>query len=65
MILVNGSESELAPGSSVRELLELLGSPQRGIAVAIDSEVVPRGEWDTFKVPDGATVEVLTAVQGG
>ena len=65
MIVVNGDKSDLAPGSSVRELLQLLDSPQRGVAVAVDSEVIPRGEWDSFVVPDGATVEVLTAVQGG
>jgi sulfur carrier protein len=65
MIVVNGDKSDLAPGSSVRQLLELLDSPQRGVAVAVDSEVIPRGEWDTFVLPDGATVEVLTAVQGG
>jgi sulfur carrier protein len=43
----------------------LLDSPQRGVAVAVDAEIVPRGEWDSFLVPDGATVEILTAVQGG
>jgi sulfur carrier protein len=65
MIVINGDKSDLAPGSSVRELLVLLDSPDRGVAVAVNSEVVPRGEWDSFIVPDGATVEVLTAVQGG
>ena len=65
MILVNGEPSELAPGTTVAELLGALGAPDRGVAVAVDAEVVPRGEWDAFAVPDGARVEVLTAVQGG
>jgi sulfur carrier protein len=65
VIVVNGDRSDLAPGSTVRELLQLLDSPQRGVAVAVDAEIVPRGEWDSFLVPDGATVEILTAVQGG
>ena len=65
MIVVNGEKSELPPGSSIRELLQLLDSPSRGVAVAVNSEVVRRGEWDAFLIPDGATVEVLTAVQGG
>jgi len=65
MIVVNGDKSEIAPGSTVRELLELLDSPKRGVAVAVNSEVIRRGEWDDFVIPDGATIEVLMAVQGG
>jgi sulfur carrier protein ThiS len=26
---------------------------------------VPRGEWGSTEVPDGARVEVLVAIQGG
>jgi sulfur carrier protein len=66
VILVNGSEHECA-GQSVAVVLELLGlSPDaRGVAVAVDGEVVPRTGWDTFAIADGARVEVLTAMQGG
>jgi len=35
------------------------------VAVAVDGEVVPRGEWATTAVRDGQQVEVLRAVQGG
>jgi sulfur carrier protein len=65
MIIVNGKPSDLDPGITLRGLLDALGAPDRGVAVAVDAEVVPRGEWDAFAVPDGARVEVLTAVQGG
>jgi sulfur carrier protein len=37
----------------------------RGVAVAVDAEVVPRGAWATTPLPEGAQVEVLTAIQGG
>jgi sulfur carrier protein len=67
MIRVNGDASDVAPGTTVAELLERLDVPagNRGIAVAVDSEVVPRAEWDAFALADGTTVEVLNAVQGG
>jgi sulfur carrier protein len=66
VIVVNGEPTAaLEPGLTVRALLTALGAPERGVAVAVDAEVVPRGEWDAFAVPDGARVEVLTAVQGG
>lgn len=64
-IYVNGDPSGIAPGTTVSALLEALDAPTRGVAVAVDAEVVPRGEWDTFAVPDDARVEVLIAVQGG
>jgi sulfur carrier protein len=68
MIAVNGAPNALvAPGSTIRALLDVLGveAEARGIAVAVDAEVVPRPQWPAFVIPDGAQVEVLTAVQGG
>jgi sulfur carrier protein len=68
VIVVNGEDrGDVPPGISVRRLLDLLGLPgaDRGVAVAVDAEVVPRAEWDIFTVADGARVEVLNAVQGG
>ncbi len=65
MIVVNGEPSEIEPGMTVGDLVAALGAPARGVAVAVDAEVVPRGEWSSYVVADGARVEVLTAVQGG
>ena len=66
-IVLNGEARELAPGTTVRGLLDALDVPggERGVAIAIDAEVVPRGEWDTTELDDGARVEVLRAIQGG
>ena len=67
MISVNGEPSALAPGETVVALLALMGleAQTRGVAVAVDGEVVPRVQWSTFAVADGARVEVLRAMQGG
>lgn len=68
MIVVNGEDRpDLAPGLTVEGLLDALALPQRdrGVAVAVDAEVVPRADWPTHAIADGASVEVLTAVQGG
>ena len=35
------------------------------VAVAVDAEVVPRGQWETTTLTEGARVEVLRAIQGG
>ena len=67
MILLNGESSEVRPGETVSAVLGRLGlSPQtRGIAVAVDGEVVPRACWEVFALAEDARVEVLTAMQGG
>ena len=67
MIVLNGREVEGRDGVTVGELLAELGvEPQaRGVAVAVDGEVVPRAEWERRAVPSGARVEALTAMQGG
>ena len=68
MITVNGEPRALAPGTTVATLLDDLENVppgRRGVAVAVDAEVVPRGEWAETQVGDGAAVEVLVAIQGG
>jgi sulfur carrier protein len=66
LIRVNGEDRELG-GCTVAELVAALEIPAegRGCAVAVDGEVVRRGAWETTAVPDGAAVEIVTAVQGG
>jgi sulfur carrier protein len=66
VITVNGEQRGLG-GATVADVLEDagVGAEGRGIAVAVDAEVVPKSEWATFVVEDGAHVEVVTAVQGG
>jgi sulfur carrier protein len=64
VITVNGEPRDVA--GTVEEVLAALGiEAQRGVAVAVDAEVVPRGAWATTAVADGARVEIVTAVQGG
>jgi sulfur carrier protein len=63
-ILVNDEEVEIDDDTSVEALVQKLGFPDKGIAVAVDWAVLPRSEWDTV-LSDGARVEVVTAVQGG
>ncbi len=67
MIVVNGEPRELTPGTSLAGVLEALGvaPSRRGVAVAVDGEVVPRGAWDATPLAEGARIEVVHAIQGG
>ena len=64
-VLVNGTPTELETGATVQTVLATLDVPDRGVAVAVDAEVVPRGEWPRHELNEGARVEVLRAIQGG
>ena len=66
-IVLNGEERRLPDGAVVPAAVEATGAAPtgRGIAVAVDGEVVPRREWDQTELSDGQRVEVLQAVQGG
>jgi sulfur carrier protein len=67
VIYVNGNPHDDGAEQTVAAVLRLLdlAPDARGVAVAVDGEVVPRAGWGTFAIPDGARVEVLTAMQGG
>ena len=66
-VLINGAEAELSAGATVEAAVEALELPAsgRGVAVAVDAEVVPRGQWGEHRLHEGARVEVLRAIQGG
>lgn len=63
-VVVNDEEVTVGEETSVADLIEGLGFPDRGIAVAVNWSVLPRSEWDRA-VPADARIEVVTAVQGG
>jgi sulfur carrier protein len=66
-IHVNGEPRDVEPGTTVAGLVGAAGvAPEaRGVAVAVDGEVVPRGAWEHAVLGAGARVEIVTAVAGG
>jgi sulfur carrier protein len=64
-VTLNGEAHELPDDATVETAVRALGAPDDGVAVAVDGEVVPRGEWARTEVREGQQVEVLRAVQGG
>ena len=67
MITVNGSAADLRAGARLVDVLDALGiePARRGVAIAVDGEVVPRARWEQTSLADGARVEVVQAIQGG
>ena len=65
-VIVNGESTTLPAGASVKDAVLAAGAPGdgRGVAVALDGEVLPRSAWD-LTLEDSAQLEILRAVQGG
>ena len=61
---VNGRARRIAPESTVADVVRQTSTEDRGIAVAVNGEVVPRADWSTALHEDDR-VEVLIASQGG
>jgi len=64
-LIVNGVTRRLPAGTTLAELVGTLTTQSRGVAVAVNGEVVPRAGWSATSLADGDRVEVLTAAQGG
>jgi sulfur carrier protein len=76
-ITLNGAERAIDDGASVTTLVALItgkslgpdgqaaDGQKLGVAVARNSEVVPRSRWSLTALADGDDVELVTAVQGG
>jgi sulfur carrier protein len=65
--IVNGESLELPAGAKIADVLTILdASPsQTGVAVAVNGEVVPRGNWTSTVIDEDDRVEVLNAIGGG
>ena len=67
-LIVNGTPADVPDGTTVaRVVTDLTGTDRggRGVAVAVNDDVVVRSAWSSTVLTDGDTVEILTAVQGG
>ena len=66
-VVLNGEAHQLPDGATVLDAVRAVGASAdgRGVAAAVDGEVVPRGEWESRPLTGDERVEVLQAVQGG
>jgi thiazole synthase len=67
-VLVNGEPLELPEALTVAELVERAAPDRRegrGVAVAVDAEIVRRSDWARTRLAEGQHVELLAAMQGG
>ncbi len=65
IVIVNGTRHELADGTSLATAVAQLTASATGVAAAVNGAVVRRADWESARLADGDSIEVITAVQGG
>ena len=64
-VTVNGAARTFAGLVTVADVVAAVVADLRGVAVAVNGELVPRSTWPDAGVADGDRIELLTAAQGG
>lgn len=66
-VTLNGEPRAVPDDATVASVIDLLEvvPGARGVAVALDGEVVTRSQWSETPLREGSLVEVVAAIQGG
>lgn len=65
-LVVNGEKKSFnKENMTIKELVEELGIKVPNYAVAVGMEVIPKSEYETYKLRNGDKVEIVTFVGGG
>ena len=65
-VTVNGRSVALAAPSTLAALVDTLKLPSlKGVAAAVNDEVVPRAAWESHALGENDRVLVIKATQGG
>ena len=61
IVIVNGETRDVPADCTVGTL----APNQRGVAVAVNREIVPRSRWGEAHLVEGDRIEILEAAKGG
>ena len=65
-IVVNSKSAIVADDCTIAEYLKSLGlADKKAIAVAVNGEIVSKGEHSGFTIKEGDSLEIVRAIGGG
>ena len=64
-ISLNGATQTVEDGTTLKQLVEAMGSDPRGIAIELNLEIIPKSEHGAVVLKDGDKLEVVQFVGGG
>jgi|TARA_R110000764_G_C10832447_1_gene363085 sulfur carrier protein len=63
-IMLNDAAFDFS-GETLKDLLDSLGKETKGIAVAIDQQVVPKSLWSNTELNEQSQVFIFESIAGG
>jgi sulfur carrier protein len=64
-IILNGAPHQVAPGTTLAELIDALSLSNQALALAVNRNVVPRQQWRAQMITPGDRIDVVHAIGGG
>lgn len=64
-LTINGEARDFPDGLTLSALVQHLGMKADRVAVELNLEIVPRGNWDSTRLKDGDRLEIVHFVGGG
>ncbi len=64
-IILNGKDKQLDDKTSIAQLLETLAMSEKRLAVEVNLQIVPRGDFAGHLLKEQDKVEIVQAIGGG
>lgn len=64
IVFVNNKKTDIQC-ATLAELAASQNLPEKGVAVAVDNEMIPRSQWETFRLEPSQRITILKAFCGG
>jgi sulfur carrier protein len=64
-IVLNGREEDVASDATLADLVASAGFAGKRVAIEVNREIVPRGDYPARRLAAGDRVEVVHAIGGG
>ncbi len=64
-VQINGRKEDLPRSKTIQEILDQFKIDSAAIAVAVNTEIIPRSRLHEIKVADGDRIEIVQARGGG
>ncbi|WGE36543.1 sulfur carrier protein ThiS [Actinobacillus genomosp. 1] len=64
-IFINNQPLDVAENTSIQMALALSQTNLQGVAVALNQQIVPKSEWQSYLLREGAKLTVFKAIAGG
>ena len=64
-VKINNTPFQLPEGTTASQVAEERNLPDRGVALAVNNQMVPRAEWNNTVLAEGDDIVILKAFCGG